>query len=44
MNRRALYGRETVLGKEHPDTLASVNHLAAVFRGQAEYERAEKTI
>ena len=28
MHRRALGLRETVLGKEHPDTLASMNNLA----------------
>jgi hypothetical protein len=28
MNRRALEGREKVLGKEHPSTLTSVEGLA----------------
>ena len=43
MNRRALTGRKKVLGKEHLNTLASVNHLAAVLRHQGKYEQAEET-
>ena len=33
---------ETVLGKEHPDTLASMNNLALVLRSQGKYEEAER--
>ena len=32
MNRQALDGSEKVLGKEHLDTLTSVNNLALVLR------------
>jgi hypothetical protein len=32
---------ETVLGKEHPSTLTSMDNLAMVLKGQAKYERAE---
>jgi len=42
MNRRALEGREKVLGKEHPDTLTSVNNLAFVLQDQGKYEEAEQ--
>jgi hypothetical protein len=42
MNRRALEGREKVLGAEHPHTLASVANLATVLRGQGKYEEAEE--
>jgi tetratricopeptide (TPR) repeat protein len=41
MYREALEGREKMLGKEHPDTLTSVNNLASVLRDQGEYEEAE---
>jgi hypothetical protein len=34
MHRRVLRLRETVLGKDHPDTLTSMNNLAFVFRNQ----------
>jgi hypothetical protein len=30
----------TVLGKEHPSTLTSINNLAAVMRDQGKYEQA----
>ena len=30
-----------MLGKEHPDTLASVNNLAGLLRKQGRYEEAE---
>lgn len=36
MNRRALEGREKVLGAEHPDTLTSVGILALVLQDQNE--------
>jgi tetratricopeptide (TPR) repeat protein len=42
MNRRALEGYETALGKEHPDTLTSVDTLAMVLRDQGKYEQAEQ--
>ncbi len=42
MNRRALEGREKALGKEHPDTLASISLLATVLRRQGKYEQAEE--
>lgn len=41
MNRRALEGREKVLGLEHPNTLTSVKNLADVLRYQGKYEEAE---
>jgi hypothetical protein len=31
MHRRALEGREKVLGPEHPDTLTSVSNLGSVL-------------
>jgi tetratricopeptide (TPR) repeat protein len=42
MNQQALSLRETVLGKEHPDTLASMNKLATVLSDQGKYEQAEE--
>jgi hypothetical protein len=42
MNRRALAGREKVLGVDHPDTLTSVSNLALVLRDQGRYEQAEE--
>jgi tetratricopeptide (TPR) repeat protein len=42
MNRRALEGKEKVLGKEHLSTLASMNNLAEVLRDQGKYEQAEE--
>jgi Tfp pilus assembly protein PilF len=41
MHRRALKGREKVLGLEHPDTLASVNNLGVVLERQDKYEEAK---
>jgi hypothetical protein len=38
MHREALRLRETVLGKEHPSTLTSMNNLAGVLRDQGKYE------
>ena len=40
MNRRALEGREKVLGVEHPDTLTSVYNLAYLFHHQQRYNDA----
>jgi tetratricopeptide (TPR) repeat protein len=34
--------RETVVGKEHPDILGSVNNLALVLGDQGKYEEAEE--
>ena len=34
-------GSERVLGKEHPDTLKSVNNLAALYQRQGRYSEAE---
>lgn len=31
LHRRALVGRETLLGVEHPSTLTSVNHFAEIL-------------
>jgi len=42
MHRQALALKEMVLGKEHPDTLTSMNNLAEVLRGQGKYEQAEE--
>ncbi|KUJ07385.1 uncharacterized protein LY89DRAFT_365096 [Mollisia scopiformis] len=42
MDRRALEGREKVLGKEHPNTLTSVSNLASVLQNQGKYEQAEE--
>ena len=42
MGRRALEVREKALGKEHPDTLRSVETLAMVLLYQRKYEQAEK--
>jgi tetratricopeptide (TPR) repeat protein len=39
---QALEGRERVLGKEHPDTLTSVNNLAALLKSLGDFESAEK--
>jgi len=32
--------KETVLGKEHPDILGSINNLALVLSDQGKYEEA----
>jgi len=40
MNRRALNGKEKVLGVEHPDTLVSVHCLAYLFHAQERYNDA----
>ena len=42
MDRRALDGREKVLGNEHPDTLISVSNLALVLQHQGKYDEAEQ--
>jgi hypothetical protein len=40
MSRRALAGRETVLGPEHPDTLVSVFCLATLLEELENFEDA----
>jgi hypothetical protein len=42
MYRQALTLSETVLGKEHPDTLMSMNNLADILSSQGKYEQAEE--
>jgi Flp pilus assembly protein TadD len=44
MHRKAFGLRETVLGKEHPDTPTSMNNLALVLCDQNEYEQAEELL
>ncbi|KIN05367.1 hypothetical protein OIDMADRAFT_177562 [Oidiodendron maius Zn] len=39
--RQALQLRETVLGKDHPDTLASMDNLASSLHSQGKYADAE---
>jgi tetratricopeptide (TPR) repeat protein len=41
MGRDALEARETTLGAEHPDTLASVSNLGSVLERQGKYDEAE---
>jgi tetratricopeptide (TPR) repeat protein len=41
MKCQTLALKETVLGREHPDTLASMNNLAQVLVRQGKYEEAE---
>ncbi|CAG7977526.1 unnamed protein product [Penicillium salamii] len=41
MHQRALEAQEKVLGREHPDTLTSVNNLGLVLDSQGKYEEAE---
>jgi hypothetical protein len=38
---RALEARERVLGREHPDTLTSVNNLAGLLQAQGDYAKAQ---
>jgi hypothetical protein len=40
MHRRALEGSEKVLGREHPNTLTSVYHLAFLFHRRQHYSTA----
>ncbi|CUS06611.1 unnamed protein product [Tuber aestivum] len=42
MHRRALEGREKILGPDHPDTLTSVNNLAGVLQSQGKYDESEE--
>jgi len=41
MNQQALQLKEKVLGKEHPDTLGSMNNLASSLRRQGKFAEAE---
>jgi hypothetical protein len=43
MHRRGLEAREKVLGREHPDTLTSVNNLDSVLCRQGKYDEVEAT-
>ena len=40
LHRRALAGREAHLGANHPDTLTSMNNLAALLQQQGKLEEA----
>lgn len=40
LNRQVLQIRESVLGKEHPNTLTSASNLTAVLWHQGKYEAA----
>jgi hypothetical protein len=42
MHQRVLELREGALGKEHLDTLDSMNNLAGVLHRQGKYEEAEE--
>ncbi|ORY58756.1 P-loop containing nucleoside triphosphate hydrolase protein [Pseudomassariella vexata] len=42
MYRQALELQEKVLGREHPDTIGSMNNLAIVLGSQGKYEEAEQ--
>ncbi|SPJ80264.1 uncharacterized protein FTOL_08656 [Fusarium torulosum] len=42
IHRQTLELREKELGKDHPDTLTSINNLANVLDNQGEYEEAEQ--
>jgi tetratricopeptide (TPR) repeat protein len=39
--RRVFKGRESLLGKEHPDTLGSMNNLAKLLQSRGKYNEAE---
>ena len=40
LQRKALAGREAQLGAHHPDTLTSINNLAAVLYQQGKFDEA----
>jgi Tetratricopeptide repeat len=42
IHRQTLKLRERVLGKEHPDTLTSMNNLALMLNDQSKDEQAEE--
>ncbi|KAL2810853.1 hypothetical protein BJX63DRAFT_303421 [Aspergillus granulosus] len=42
MYRRAVAGREQVLGKEHPHTLTSIHNLGSTLNDQGKYKQAEE--
>ncbi|PWW78996.1 hypothetical protein C7212DRAFT_24945, partial [Tuber magnatum] len=41
MHRHALPGRERAPGRDHPDTLQSVNELGTMLHRQGKYGEAE---
>jgi len=41
MHRRALEGKEKVLGPEYPDTLSSCSYLGLVLWKQGKYKEAD---
>ncbi|PMD21295.1 hypothetical protein NA56DRAFT_528160, partial [Hyaloscypha hepaticicola] len=41
IDRQVLQLRETVLGKEHPDTLTNMSNLAVLLASQGQYTKAE---
>jgi hypothetical protein len=42
MHRQTLGLNETIPGKDHPSTLASMNNLGSVLSEQGKYEQAEE--
>ena len=44
LQRQTLDIRRRVLGKEHPDTLSSMNNLANVLSDEAKYAEAERLL
>ena len=40
LQRKALAGRETQLGADHPETLVSISHLAVVLKQQGKLDEA----
>ena len=40
-HRETLQLREKVLGKEHPDTLTTMNQFAGLLKSQGKYDAAE---
>ena len=44
LSRRALEGRERVLGVDHPKTLISVNNLGSLLQAQGKLEEAEVSL
>jgi hypothetical protein len=42
MHRQTLELREKVLGRQHPDTLSSINNLAEVLKYQGKYDEQSR--
>ena len=42
MNSQALDARKSVLGNGHPDTLSIMDNLAATYRSQGRWKKAEE--